>query len=63
MEIKCQDVSGWECGFTANAETADDIRQQMIDHFLAEHGEKMAELSDKQQNEISEKIEEMLIGS
>ena len=62
MEINCKDVSGWECPFTAHDETADGIRQQMIDHFLGDHGDQMNALDDKTQNKISEKIEEMLLG-
>ena len=62
MEINCKDVSGWDCAFVASDESADEIRQQMIDHMLAEHGDQMNDLSDKDQNKISEKIEEQLIG-
>ncbi|MDO8512603.1 MAG: DUF1059 domain-containing protein [bacterium] len=62
MEINCKDVSGWECPFSAKDETADGIRQLMIDHFLGDHGDQMNALDDKAQNKISEKIEEMLVG-
>ena len=62
MEINCKDVSGWDCDFVASDESADEIRQQMIDHMLAVHGDQMNELSDKDQNRISEKIEEFLMG-
>ena len=62
LEIFCKDVSSWECDFAAREENADDIRQTMIDHFLAVHGDQMASLDDKQQNKISENIEDRLLG-
>lgn len=62
IEIFCKDVSGWECEFAAREENADDIRQSMIDHFLGEHVEQMNAIGEKEQNKISENIEERLLG-
>lgn len=61
ISINCHDVSGWDCVYVASSESADDIRQQLIDHFLAEHGDRMEEIGEKEQDKISEKIEELLV--
>jgi len=59
-EINCSAVTGWKCDFVAKEENPDDIRQQMIDHFLSEHGEQMEKLTEKEQDKFSEKIEDLL---
>ena len=59
-EINCSAVTGWECDFVAKEENPDDIRQQMIDHLLAEHTEQMEKLTEKDQDKISKKIEDLL---
>lgn len=60
-EINCRAVTGWECDFVAKEDNPDEIRQQMIDHFLLKHGEQMEKLSEKEQDKFSEKIEDLLI--
>ncbi len=60
IKIACHDVSDLNCPFEAADETDDGVRQQMIDHFLAEHGEQMDKMDEKEKDRMSEKLEELI---
>lgn len=60
LKIACREISALDCLYEAVDETDDGIRQKLIDHLLAEHGDKMDSMDDKGKDSMSEKIEELI---
>jgi predicted small metal-binding protein len=60
MTIACKDVSGMECDFVAEGETAEAVKAMAMEHAGSAHAEAMAAMTDEQKAEMSAKVDSML---
>lgn len=58
--LACKDVSGIECGYTAEAETDDEIKAMLMGHGDSAHADIMAGVTEEQKAEMAKKMGDSL---
>jgi predicted small metal-binding protein len=59
-ELACRDVSGMDCDFKAQGETAEEVKAKLMEHGNSAHAEAMASMTDEQKAGMAQKTEELL---
>ena len=58
--LKCSDL-GMECSFSATAETADELKQKMLEHAKEVHAEMLAGMSEEDKARLLAAMDEKMV--
>jgi len=60
MKLMCREVSGLDCPYEAEGDTAEEVRQKLSEHGMEEHADEMAAMTDDEKKAMEERIDELL---
>ena len=60
MQLSCKDMGMEHCSFVAHGNTAEEVKEKLMDHVMHVHKDMMKAMSEEEKERMMKKMDEML---